>query len=530
MRGCFLLHDFLGDTAAHSPEAIALVCEGRRYTYRELDERANALAHALLERGVRRGDRVVVFADNSVETAISFWAILKANAVAAIVHAQSKVEKLAYMLADTGARALICDRAHEPMCAIAVRSAPQLVTVIAAGLDEAGRARLAHVPDLISWDEVTERRTKVPPARHCIETDLAALIYTSGSTGEPKGVMLTHRNMVAAALSTTEYLGIRRDDVILCVLSLAFSYGLYQMITAFAHGARLVLQRSFAFPAEVMRVAVEEKVTGFPGVPTMFATLLSLETKFDLSGVRYVTNAGAALPVKYVRELRKLFTNAKLFSMYGQTECKRCTYLPPEDLERKPASVGIAVPNTELWLVDEHGQRVGPNHVGELVIRGATVMNGYWGKPELTAKKLRPGPLPGERVLYTGDLCRLDEDGYLYFVGRMDDVIKSRGEKVPPSEVEATILSMQGVREAAVIGVPDELLGAAVKAFVVLEPGVMIDKATILHHCRKHLESFKVPSDVEVRPHLPKNNNGKVQKSELALPNSHQTETAHEQQ
>ncbi len=530
MRACFLLHDLLADTAAATPDVVALVCNGRRYTYRELDQTANALAHALRERGVDRGDRVVVFADNSVETAIAFWAILKANAVASIIHPQTKVEKLAYVLADTGARALITAQPHEAVYATAARSAQQLVTVVVSGLDPSAQSRLTHLPGLVGWDEVTATPAPVPPPRRCIDLDLAALIYTSGSTGEPKGVMLTHRNMLAAAASGSEYLGLTRDDVMLCVLPLAFSYGLYQMITAFAHGARLVLHRSFAYPADVMRTVVEERVTGFPGVPTMFATLIGLATKFDLSAVRYVTNAGAALPIKHLHELRTLFPSARIFSMYGLTECKRCTYLPPDDLERKPGSIGIPIPNTEVWLVDEYGERLGPGRVGELVIRGPNVMSGYWGKPELTMKKLRPGLVPGERVLYTGDLCRLDDEGYLYFVGRKDDVIKSRGEKVPPTEVEATILAIQGVREVAVIGVPDDLLGSAIKAFVVLEPGVMLDKATILRECRARLESFKVPSDIEVRPNLPRNSNGKIQKSELARPNSDQTETAHDQQ
>jgi len=529
MRACFLLQDLIADTAAATPDRVALDCDGRRYTYRELDQRANALARALEQRGITRGDRVVVFADNGVETAIAFWAILKANAVASIAHPQTKVEKLAYVLADTGARALVTDQAHEAVYATAVRSAQQLSTVVVARLDPSAQDRLTHVPGLVDWDELTAAPAPEPPARRCIDLDLAALIYTSGSTGESKGVMLTHRNMLAAAASGSEYLGLTRDDVIVSVLPFAFSYGLYQMITAFAHGARLVLHRSFAYPVDVMRSIVEEGGTGFPGVPTMFATLIGLATKFDLSGVRYVTNAGAALPVKHVGELRALFPNARIFSMYGLTECKRCTYLPPEDLERKPGSIGLPIPNTELWLVDEHGERVGPGQVGEVVVRGPNVMSGYWGKPELTAKKLKPGPLPGERVLHTGDLCRFDDEGYLYFVGRSDDVIKSRGEKVPPVEVEATILAIQGVREVAVIGVPDDVLGSAIKAFVVLEPGVMLDRATILRECRARLESFKVPTDIEVRPSLPRNGNGKVQKSELARSNGHKTETAHEQ-
>jgi acyl-CoA synthetase (AMP-forming)/AMP-acid ligase II len=222
------------------------------------------------------------------------------------------------------------------------------------------------------------------------------------------------------------------------------------------------------------------------------------------------------LPVKHIVALRELFS-ARIYSMYGLTECKRCTYLPPEDLERKPDSVGIAIPNTELWIVDEQDQRVGPGVVGQLVIRGATVMQGYWGKPEQTARKLKPGPLPGEHVLYTGDYCKLDDEGYLYFVGRMDDVIKSRGEKVPPKEVEVVLLEIPGVREAAVIGVPDDVLGQAVKAFVVLEPNVTLTEKQLQLSCQVKLESFMVPKYVEFVAELPKTNTGKIKKTELQI-------------
>ena len=516
MRARFLLHDFLADSAAASPDKIALVCDRKRYTYRELDEQANALAHALAARGIRRGDRVIVFADNSAEAAIAFWAVLKADAVVSIVHPQTKVDKLAYLLTDCRARALITDQRLESVYAPAARRSLHLRAVIGVGLDAPARARLTGLPGLAAWDEVVRSGERRPPPRRAIDIDLAAIIYTSGSTGEPKGVMLTHQNMLAATASISEYLEICRYEVILGVLPLAFDYGLYQMIMAFAAGARLVLARSFAYPIEVMRMVVEERVTGFPGVPTIFATLLGLGTPFDLSGVRYVTNTAAALPLKHVPELRARFPNAKLYSMYGLTECKRCTYLPPEDLDRKPGSVGIAIPNTELWVIDEHGRRVRPGEIGELVIRGATVMQGYWEKPEATARKLRPGLLPGERVLHTGDLCRLDEDGYLYFVSRMDEVIKSRGEKVPPAEVESTLLAIAGVREAAVIGLPDDLLGSAIKAFVVLEPGASLDEATIQRECRARLESFKVPTHVELCATLPRSGNGKISKTELA--------------
>lgn len=519
-RACVLLHDYLIQSAARVPDHIALVCGERRYSYRELDEASNALAHVLVDRGVQRGDRVVVLADNSATTAIAFWGVLKANAVVSIVHPQTRAAKLAYLLEDCRARALITEARLEPTFADPARRSGHLATVIVEGaLDAAARTRLAALPGLTDWSDALGRaRRDAPPARRGIDVDLASIIYTSGSTGEPKGVMLTHRNMLAASASISEYLGVTGDDVILCVLPLAFDYGLYQMIMAFAAGGRIVLETSFAFPAQVLRRVVDEQVTGFPGVPTMFATLLGMGSlgAYDLSRIRYLTNTAAALPVGHIRRLREVFPRAKIFSMYGLTECKRCTYLPPDDLERKPDSVGIAIPNTELWLVDEQGRRLGPGVVGELVIRGATVMRGYWEKPEATQRKLRPGPVPGELVLYTGDLCRLDDEGYLYFVGRMDEVIKSRGEKVAPKEVETTLLGIPGVREAAVIGVPDEVLGQAIKAFVVLEPGAVLDARAIQRECKARLESFMVPTLVELRDELPKSSNGKILKTALS--------------
>jgi acyl-CoA synthetase (AMP-forming)/AMP-acid ligase II len=330
--------------------------------------------------------------------------------------------------------------------------------------------------------------------------------------------MLTHRNMMTACASIASYLELREDEVILNVLPLAFDYGLYQMIMAFRTGARLVLERSFAFPAQILGLVTSEKVTGFPGVPTIFATLAELKSlkDHDLSSIRYVTNTAAALPVKHILMLTELFPSARIYSMYGLTECKRCTYLPPEDLGRKPLSVGIAIPNTEMWIVDEDNGRVGPDVVGQLVIRGATVMKGYWGKPEATARKLKPGPLPGEQVLYTGDYCRMDAEGYLYFVGRGDEIIKSRGEKVAPKEVESVLVNIPGVREAAVIGVPDELLGQAVKAFVVIEQGKAFSEKELQRECQRRLENFMVPKHIVIVPSLPRTDTGKLSKAALS--------------
>ena len=524
-----LLHDFLENTAARLPDKVALVCKGVRVTYAEIDRQANALAHTLIASGVERGDRVVIFADNTVETVVSFWAVMKANAIVSIINPLTKHDKLTYYLNDSRAKVLLTDMHLASVFTQSAPNTPHLVrTIVAGAFDE---TKLGGVKQPEAWASAQARGAALseqqanfahvkhgPPGRRCIDNDLAAIIYTSGSTGDPKGVMLTHRNMLTAGTSISTYLEMKESDVVLGVLPLAFDYGLYQLIMTFRVGGRLVLERSFAFPAAVLKVMVEEKVTGFPGVPTIYAVLAEMKQlkDFDLSAISFVTNTAAALPVKHITMLRDLFPQARIYSMYGLTECKRCTYLPPKDIDRKPTSVGLAIPDTELWIVDENGKKVGPDVVGQLVIRGATVMKGYWEKPEATAEKLKPGPVPGEFVLYTGDLCRLDEEGYLYFVGRSDDIIKSRGEKVAPKEVEGAIMNIAGVKEAAVVGVPDEVLGQAVKAFVVLEQGVTMTEKDIMKECQKRLENFMVPKHIAFLAELPKTTTGKIKKTGLA--------------
>jgi acyl-CoA synthetase (AMP-forming)/AMP-acid ligase II len=351
-----------------------------------------------------------------------------------------------------------------------------------------------------------------------IDQDLAGIIYTSGSTGDPKGVMLTHLNMVSAARSISQYLGLLADDVIACVLPLAFDYGLYQVLMAFQTGATVVLERSFAFPVKALEVLARERVTVFPGVPTIFSLLMQLKTLADhpLPDLRLLTNTAAALSETHIRQLRGLFPQAQLFSMYGLTECKRVTYLPPDQLDIRPTSVGRGMPNEEVWLVDETGQRLPNGSVGELVIRGSNVMRGYWEKPQETAKRLRPGPIPGEVILHSGDIFRTDSEGYLYFVSRTDDVIKSRGEKVSPREVEDVLYGLEGVFEAAVIGVPDALLGEAVKAFVALRPGFTYSERDVIRYCLSKLESFMAPKHVEFVGSLPKTDTGKIKKTGLS--------------
>jgi len=510
-----LLHDYLAASTKRLPDKVALVSRKQRYTYAELERRANAIAHTLVHRGVGCGDRVVVFFENGVEAVVAFWAVLKANAVVCVVHPQTKADKLAYLLTDCRAAAIVTDASLANVFVPAAARSEHLRLAVVAGAFEPSRLEPVRV---VSFEEATTHPNEAsPPRRRAIDVDLAAIIYTSGSTGDAKGVMLTHRNMLTAATSLTTLLENVEDDVILGMFPLAFNYGLYQMIMSFKLGARFVLEHSFAYPADVLNRIAEERVTGFPGVPTVFAILAELKSlaSFDLSSVRYVTNTAAALTVKHITMLKDTFPHARIYSMYGMTECKRCTYLPPADIDRKPGSVGVAIPNTELWIVDENDRRLGPGEVGELVIRGATVMRGYWGKPAETAKMLRPGPLPGEVVLYTGDYCKLDDEGYLYFVGRMDDIIKSRGEKVAPKEVENVLANVPGVKEVAVVGVPDALLGQAVKAFVVLEQDARLTVKDLERECRARLEDFMVPKHIELRDELPKTTTGKIKKTGL---------------
>ncbi len=472
------LEAYLRDTALRVPEKVALVCGDARVTYDEMYRRANARARALRAAGVGVGDRVLVMMSNSVDAAVAFWSILIAGAVAVPLHSSTKADRVRWIAEHCSAAAVIGDPGD---------------------LDTDAAVQGHPMPEIEGTGD-----------------ELAALIYTSGSTGSAKGVMLSHRNMTAAASSVCEYLTLREDDVIHGIMPMSFDYGLYQLVMAVRQGARLVLAPAFTLPGQVLKQAAAERVTFFPGVPTVFAMLGQLErfSAWDLSSVRAVTSTAATLTERHIEIIKRVFPNAAIFSMYGLTECKRCTYLPPADLERKPGSVGIAIPGTELWLVDEADQRLGPNRVGQLVIRGPTVMRGYWGDPAETARALRPGP-GGELVLYTGDLCRLDDDGYLYFVGRTDDIIKSRGEKVAPKEVELVLSRIAGVREAAVIGIADELLGEALRGFVVLEAGVSLSESELLRACRDQLETFKVPRAITVVASLPKNANGKIDKVAL---------------
>jgi long-chain acyl-CoA synthetase len=509
-----LVNDFLEDSATRTPEKTALVCDGRRLSYAEIDATANRLASALVELGVTRGDRVILFLPNSVELVVGIFGVLKAGGVFVVINSSTKRDKLAYMINNCRAAALVTQARQGNMAVSIMAQAPSLKVGILAGRGASERAR--DDDRLFDFDALQNKYPAVRPPRQCIDQDLACLIYTSGSTGDPKGVMSAHSNVVFAASSIISYLENTADDIIINVLPLSFDYGLYQLLMAFKFGGTLVLERSFAYPAEVLKQIEKEKVTGFPGVPTVFSLLLQMDlSPYDLSSLRYISNTAAALPPSHIRQIKEQFHWTKLFSMYGLTETKRTLYLPPDQLDVRPDSVGVAIPGTEVWIEDEDGQRLGPNQPGELVIRGGHVMRGYWENPDATAARYRPGPIYGERVCYSGDIFRSDEEGYLYFIGRKDDIIKSRGEKVSPKEIENVLYSLDGVVEAAVIGVPDEILGEAIKAIIVLNNNQLTEK-DILQHCRMHLEDYLVPQIIEFRDELPKTSSGKIKKTGLS--------------
>ncbi len=509
-----LVNDFLEESAARHPGKLALVCGKERLTYGEIDEMANRLARALRQRGVYRGERVVFFLPNSVELAVGLFATLKAGGVFVVVNAGVKQDKLMFVVDNCQATVMFCGAMHAELATTMMRRVSSLKAAILVGTPPPGAACTGD--GLFDYQTLLQQHPNRLLPRTCIDRDLACLIYTSGSTGDPKGVMSDHSNVVFAASSIIAYLENQSDDIVMCALPLSFDYGLYQLLMVFKFGGTLVLERSFAYPVQILKRVEQEKVTGFPGVPTMFAMLLQIDlSEYDLSSLRYFTNTAAALPPTHIQKIREMFSWATLYSMYGLTETKRTLYLPPDQLDKRPDSVGIAIPGTEVWIEDEEGNRLGPNQVGELVIRGRHVMRGYWQNPEATAKRYRPGPLPGERVCYSGDLFRMDDEGYMYFVGRSDDIIKSRGEKVAPKEVENVLYGIPGVVKAAVIGVPDPILGESIKALVVSSDS-SLTKQDVLRYCRAHLENFMVPQIVEFRKSLPLTSSGKIKKAGLS--------------
>ena len=507
------VHEFLEKSRKSTPEKTALIQGDQRVSYQELDEMAARFASALIDQGIQKGDRVVIVTPNSVEAIVAIFGVLKAGGVFLVVHHSIKEKKLSYIVQDCGAKAMVLFTNQLPAFRTVLETSKTLRCMIVCG-DEDGERPAENIP-AVSFSAVQKTCSPLERSPPLSEQDLACLVYTSGSTGEPKGVMESHACMDFATGSIIQYLENTADDIVLNCLPLSFDYGLYQPLMVFKFGGTLVLERSFMFPAAILRKMEKERVTGFPGVPTIFSLLLQMDlSTYDLSSLRYVTNTAAALPVSHIERLCAKFPQASLYSMYGQTECKRVLYLPPHELKNRPGSVGIAIPGTEVWIQGPDGERLPPGSIGQLVVRGRHVMKGYLNKPKETASTFGPGRFPEEGVLFTGDLFRQDEEGFFYFVSRVDDIIKTRGEKVAPKEIENVLYLLPCVLEAAVVGVPDELEGEAIKAYIVTSDPALSARV-VINHCKKHLESFMIPKFIEFRDTLPKGSTGKIAKREI---------------
>lgn len=510
--------DYLSITARCIPDKVALTCGSSTFTFKQLDRYSNNLASLFYQRGLTRGDRVVCSSGNTWQSVVCFWAALKAGAVISLVADDISLRMLKYILSDSEAKFLVTSSLNTNKADInPINIVEELLAIDSLSfIISTDQIDGDFSQSILSFEEAIN--VEVPTVvNHCLDIDLAAIIYTSGSTGEPKGVMLTHRNMVTATESLNRYLNYASDDVVLSVLPLSFDYGLYQMIMSTSVGAMLILEKDFTWPILSLKKIETEKVTILPIVPTIVILFEDCANKinFDLSSVRLMSNTGAEVNKKHLDIIANRFPNAQMFSMYGLTECKRCSYLSPQDLLKKPGSVGIAIPNTEIWILDETGNQLAPDQMGEIVIRGGTVMKGYWRKPEQTAKKLKDGPIPGEKVLHTGDYGIKDQDGYLYFKGRMDEILKCRGMKVSPLEVEAFLMSIEGVKEAAIIGVHDDIQDTILHAFVAHEMTISDPAERILERCKQELAPNKCPSNITLLKLLPKTTNGKIDKHTL---------------
>jgi acyl-CoA synthetase (AMP-forming)/AMP-acid ligase II len=508
-----LLHEGLGKSAQSYPDKVAVIAEGESYTYRELFDCAVKLSNALLESGLQRGDRCAIYMDNTFPCVVSIYATLIAGGVFVMVNPQTKKDKLRFILNDCSASVLISDSHLYNNFSHIGHEVKSLLGVICSGdmstIDE---------PSIIAFDDAVNNSSNPVTRANAIANDLAALIYTSGSTGNPKGVMQTHLSMGFALNSIIEYLQLKHEDAILLVLPLAFDYGLYQLLMSVQLGATLVLERSFAFPAQIFSRMEETVVTVFPAVPTIYSMMLSMHKRKAISfpAVTRITNTAAALPPEYTKALREIFPAALIYKMYGLTECKRVCFLDPGKVEQKPSSVGQAIPGTEVFILDNDGNSVKRGETGILHVRGPHIMAGYWNQPQLSSEVIKSLPLPGDKMLCTNDWFKMDDDGDLYFVGRSDDIIKTRGEKVSPVEVENVIHGISGVLEVVVIGEPDETLGEAIKCFIVLEDGANLSAMDIKKICVEQLENFMVPKYLHIVDELPKTNTGKISKKGLA--------------
>jgi acyl-CoA ligase (AMP-forming) (exosortase A-associated) len=509
----YLIHHMLRTSAGRFPESEALVDKERRLTFASVANHVAGLAVGLRDIGLKRGDRVGIYLETSALKALSIFAVAQAGGVFVPVNSLLFPEQVTHIANDCRMRGLITSREKLTALAPVLNNIPSLDFIVITGTGPSVEvsATTLELSDLLARDAGNLRDVG-------IGKDLAAILYTSGSTGKPKGVMLSHEQVMAGSSIVSDYLNITSDDRIVGVLPLSFDAGLNQLMTAVQQGGTYV-PMTFVFAREIVKTLLEEQITGMAGVPTLWSLMTQPNSglaKAPLPHLRYITNTGGRMPQTVLNTLRQTLGATRIFLMYGLTEAFRSTYLPPEELDRRPTSMGKAIPNTEILVVNDQGHACKPGETGELVHRGPTVSMGYWGQPELTARVLKPHPfLPpelgdSEKVCHSGDLVTMDEDGFLYFVGRRDNMLKSSGFRISPTEIEEVLFQSGMLREAAVIGIPDAALGHVIKAFVAARDGEPVDPASLLAFCATKMPRYMVPKAVEILDVLPKTTSGKV--------------------
>lgn len=496
------LIDYLRASARDYPHSEALVFGQRRVSYGELWRQVESVAGFLHSRGLNPGSRVALVMENSPEYVVAYYATLAAGGTVVALNTAAKERDLSNWIDHSGAGWLFAQSSHSAWSALS--QLRDYVNVVRVGDTGVGGIR---------WEETIEIGASVAGAYPVAPDSPAAIIYTSGTTGRPKGVTLSHKNLVANVQSILDYLPLGPDARTVNVLPFYYSYGNSVLHTHLAAGGCLILENSLTYPHRVVERLVSESATGFNGVPSTYALLLgrvALES-YDLCKLRYVTQAGGAMSPTALTRLAERLPHVHIYVMYGQTEAtSRLSYLPPDMLFSKLGSAGFAIPGVTLEIRGEDGRALPAGTIGEIWARGANIMLGYWRDPETTATVLKDG------WLRTGDLAHMDEDGYLYIQGRRSDMIKSGAHRINPADVEEVIAEMDGVAEVAVIGVEDELLGQVIKAVIVPHPGAVVDTIRVKAHCRDRLASYKIPKYVEFAGTLPRTASGKIKRFELA--------------
>ncbi|OHV84986.1 AMP-binding protein [Rhizobium sp. LCM 4573] len=503
-------YQLLADNIDMRPGKPAVIDGNRAVSYAALASEVDRLAGYLQGRDIRPGDRVIVHLRKSVAEVAAMFAVAKVGAVIVNVNTQWTVEQLEYVANDCGARLMIVEaRTAE---ALAVRRLPSTVeSVLVRGKlpAEAVFDAWDHLPDDLAGDEIPR-----------LDTELAMIIYTSGSTGMPKGVMLTHRNIVAGARSVARYLGLREDERLLSVLPYSFDYGLNQLTTMMLVGGTVVHQ-AVSMAAEIIQTMQRHRVTGVAAVPPLWSQIVRLlaERPAEFSDLRRITNSGGKISLNILQEIPRVFPDVDVYLMYGLTEAFRSTYLAPEKFRRKMGAIGQAIPGAEVYVIKPGEGIAHPGEQGELVHRGPLVSLGYWGKPEVTEQKIRPCPelwhlIGDEPVVYSGDIVRIDADGDLWFVGRNDAMIKTSGFRLSPDEIEDLICRSGVIAEAVAFGVDHEDLGQAVH--VAVTPIGGFEEEALLRYCRRAMPSYMVPHRFHVwRESMPRTSSGKLARPEV---------------